>query len=138
LGAKLINFSFKPSKVSQIWKNMFLNSHILLKKIFLFGFEAIKQIKVSCNIIILLRKQYFYMKVIKSIPHPTCDITLFWWNQKYILKFEKNHLEQTYKISELDFLEQDVEALIGNEGFIEGVLKRFEQMYQDLYKSLEE
>lgn len=78
------------------------------------------------------------MKVIKNIPHEYFDITLFWWNQKYILKFEKHHLEQTYKISELDFLEQEVEALITNEGFMENVRRRFEEMYQDLYKALEE
>jgi|JI8StandDraft_2_1071088.scaffolds.fasta_scaffold08458_5 hypothetical protein len=78
------------------------------------------------------------MKVIKSIPHEYFDITLFWWNQKYILKFEKHHLEQTYKVSELDFLEKEVEALIENEGFMKKVLARFEEMYKDLYTSLEE
>lgn len=79
-----------------------------------------------------------FMKVIKNIPHEQCSITLFWWNQKYILKFEKYHLEQTYKISELDYLEQEVEALANNEQFVEKVLERFEQMYQDLNAALQD
>lgn len=76
------------------------------------------------------------MKVIRQIPHENYQITLFWWNQKYILKFEKNNLEQTYKISELDFLEEEIYQIIDNQNFMNKVLDRFNQMHKDLQEVL--
>ena len=78
------------------------------------------------------------MKVIRQIFHESCQITLFWWNQKYLLKFEKNNLEQTYKISELDFLEEEVLQIIEKKDFMEKVLERFKQMQIDLSEVLTE
>jgi hypothetical protein len=78
------------------------------------------------------------MKVLKDIPSEYCKITLFWWNQKYILKFEKYQLEQTFKISELDVTSQnEVEQLIENKDFIKKTLQRFEEMRQDISDILE-
>jgi hypothetical protein len=78
------------------------------------------------------------MKVLKDIPSEYCKITLFWWNQKYILKFEKYQLEQTFKISELDVTSQnEVEQLVENKDFIKKTLKRFEEMRQDISDILE-
>ncbi len=78
------------------------------------------------------------MKVIRQIFHESCQITLFWWNQKYLLKFENNNLEQTYKISELDFLEEEVLQILNNEEFMQKVLERFKQMQTDLAEALTE
>ncbi len=78
------------------------------------------------------------MKVIRQISHESCQITLFWWNQKYLLKFENNNLEQTYKISELDFLEEEVLQVLSNEEFMQKVLERFKQMQTDLAEALTE
>lgn len=78
------------------------------------------------------------MKVIRQIFHESCQITLFWWNQKYLLKFEKNNLEQTYKISELDFPEGEVLQIIEKKDFMEKVLERFKQMQSDLSEVLTE
>jgi len=78
------------------------------------------------------------MKVIRQIFHESCQITLFWWNQKYLLKFEKNNLEQTYKVSELDFLEEEVVQIATNKEFLQKVLERFEQMQKDLQEALTE
>jgi hypothetical protein len=72
------------------------------------------------------------MKQLKQFSEDSLTITLFWWNQKFILKFEQNQLEQTYKISELDYTETEILELAQNQDFLESVKKRFEQMYNDL------
>ncbi|MCU0444892.1 MAG: hypothetical protein MUE85_08225 [Microscillaceae bacterium] len=77
------------------------------------------------------------MKVLKQISHPHLGITLYWWNQKYILKFEKDDLEQTYKIREMDISgEGEVLELIDNEEFIQKINHRFRQMADDLAQAL--
>lgn len=72
------------------------------------------------------------MRVVKEIPHPNCKITVFSWNDKYIIKFEKGSLEQTYKISEWDVLEEEDLNHFFEDDFIDNVLKRFDEMISDL------
>ena len=74
------------------------------------------------------------MTVIGEIDHPAMKITLFQWNGKYIVKFEHGPLEQTFKFSEFDVVDEgDLRSLI-NDSFCERVLHRFEEMGQDLLK----
>ena len=69
------------------------------------------------------------MRVLAQIPHPECQITLFAWNGKYIVKLERGMLEQTYKISELDVAsEAEVRQIIEDQAFVQGVLRRFAEM----------
>ena len=75
------------------------------------------------------------MRLIANIPHPDCSITLMSMNQKYILKFEQNNIEQTYKIGELDVTgEAEVHEIAQNPDFIAKVLKRFDTMNDDFYQ----
>jgi hypothetical protein len=75
------------------------------------------------------------MHFIKRIEHPDCQISLFSWNGKYIVKFEANQLEQTFKISEIDAnSEKEVEEAVNKE-FIESVMNRFKEMSNDWYKN---
>lgn len=70
------------------------------------------------------------MKFIKKIPHIDVDISLYEWNQKYILKFEHNQMEQVYKVGQLEIeTKEEVEAAITPD-FIVGVMHRFEEMEQ--------
>lgn len=80
------------------------------------------------------------MRIIAEIPHPVCKISVFYMNQKYIVKFEKNNFEQSYKISELDYVITGIEDIkkVINETLITSVLLRFEQMQNDLQKALKE
>lgn len=72
------------------------------------------------------------MRVITQITHDTLGITLFAWNQKYILKFELGNLEQTYKVHELDTAgEADIKRLATDEAFLAKVMTRFEVMQGD-------
>ena len=72
------------------------------------------------------------MRVITQISHDSLGITLFSWNQKYILKFEFGNLEQTYKIHELDTAgEAEVKRMATEGDFLNKVMARFEAMQKD-------
>ncbi len=72
------------------------------------------------------------MRVLAQIPHPLLSITLFMWNQKYIIKYELDNLEQTYKIHELDATgEAQIMEIAQNENFIQSIITRFEAMRQE-------
>jgi hypothetical protein len=77
------------------------------------------------------------MRIIGEIPHPDCRITLFHWNNRYIIKLEKDYLEQTFKIDQFDLSsENDLRILVSDE-FIREAMIRFEAMGQSLQKSLQ-
>jgi hypothetical protein len=70
------------------------------------------------------------MKFLKKIPHVEVDISLYDWNSKYIVKFEWNNMEQTYKVGHLDVSSLgEVDHAI-TESFIAQVLERFEDMQE--------
>lgn len=72
------------------------------------------------------------MRVISENTKENLKITLFSWNEKYILKFEQGLLEQTYKISQLDvYGEQEVLEILENEDFITKINTNFEKMRND-------
>ena len=77
------------------------------------------------------------MKQLADIPHPSCKISLFTWNNKYIVKIEQGMLEQTYKVSELEVLgEDDVREML-SEVFLEKVIHRFGTMQSDWEMAME-
>ncbi len=79
------------------------------------------------------------MRTISRINHPQMLITVFLWNNKYLIKFEAGPYEQTYKLDEMMVSEpSDIEKLI-DEDFQNKVLQRFMDMnsdFGDLLKSL--
>ena len=71
------------------------------------------------------------MRVVKEIPSETYNLTIYSWNNKFLIKFEQGGLEQTYKINETEILmESDWETLL-NDLFIQKVLDRFDEMRKD-------
>ncbi len=73
------------------------------------------------------------MHFIKRIEHSDVQISLFSWNGKYIVKFEMNQMEQTYKIAETDVSsEEEVIEAIGNDLVI-SVLNRFKEMGEEWF-----
>ena len=74
------------------------------------------------------------MRTIAEIHHPKCRISIFLWNQKYLVKFEQEGLEQTFKINQFDVLSEDKLKEMINEEFIESAVKRFDNMREDLNK----
>jgi hypothetical protein len=73
------------------------------------------------------------MKYIKEIANEPFKIGLYAWNSKFIVKVETPLYEQTYKVSEMDFLgnDGDMEALFGDEFFLKSIAERFMQMHHD-------
>ncbi len=76
------------------------------------------------------------MRVIGEISHPDCKITLFHWNNRYLIKLENGLLEQTFKIPEYDLAsESDVKQVV-NEIFVQEALQRFHDMERSLHTAL--
>ncbi|WP_339922365.1 hypothetical protein [uncultured Cyclobacterium sp.] len=72
------------------------------------------------------------MRVVRESSKEGIRISLFEWNNKYILKFEAGNLEQTYKVPAMDVLEEkDLDTLTEGD-FYQEVKKRFDEMHQSL------
>lgn len=77
------------------------------------------------------------MRVVKEFTKEEVRISVFSWNNKYLIKFEFGPMEQTFKIPETDiFEESDLEAFYDGEFFV-AVLERFKEMGQTFQKKLE-
>ena len=76
------------------------------------------------------------MRVVKEISYPDLKITVFHWNNRYLIKLEAGLFEQTYKIQEYDVSsEQEVIELI-DDNFTNKVVTIFHQMNDCLSDSL--
>ena len=70
------------------------------------------------------------MRLVGEIAHPDCKITIFAWNNKYLVKFEQDYLEQTFKVNQFDVAGDDHLRKILDPAFIKTTLDRFETMGQ--------
>lgn len=71
------------------------------------------------------------MRVIGELPNKFCKISLFQWNEKYLVKFELGLYEQTFKIDEYEVADvEELKSLI-SEDFIKKVKQRFDNMHAD-------
>lgn len=75
------------------------------------------------------------MRVVREVEHPKCKITIFSWNLKYLIKLEKGPYEQTFKISELDVTEPELDEILTDDFILEAV-NRFDDMHASLQKHL--
>lgn len=77
------------------------------------------------------------MRVVGEIPHPELKITIFHWNNRYLIKLEAGLFEQTFKVQEYDVTsEQEVMKLV-DDGFIKSALSRFNEMAESLHRAME-
>lgn len=72
------------------------------------------------------------MRVVKEIPHPECKITIFQWNNRYLIKLEAGPFEQTFKIDQTDLASEEDLNKILNEDFIGDAIARFADMSRSL------
>jgi hypothetical protein len=77
------------------------------------------------------------MRVVVEIPHKECKITVFAWNNRYLIKLEQGLLEQTFKINEYDLSGESELFKIIDEPFIQEAIKRFEEMNSSLQQTLQ-
>lgn len=76
------------------------------------------------------------MRVVGEIPHPACKITIFAWNNRYLIKLENGLLEQTYKINEYDVTSESEVFQLVDETFIKEALARFAEMSGSLHAAI--
>ncbi len=76
------------------------------------------------------------MRVVREETRGEIRVSIFSWNSKYIFKYELGPMEQTFKVSEVEILEEsELESFLeGN--FIEEVKRRFEEMGESLLRKL--
>ncbi|OOG77058.1 hypothetical protein [Algoriphagus sp. A40] len=68
------------------------------------------------------------MRVVKELIREEVRISIFSWNNKYILKFELGPMEQTFKLNEMDVLEEsELDSFLEGD-FFEKVKRRFDEM----------
>lgn len=77
------------------------------------------------------------MRVVGEIPHPECKITIFHWNNRYLIKIEAGPFEQTFKISDFDVSESDLNKIVSPE-FIGQAIARFSDMSRSLAEATDE
>jgi NADP-dependent 3-hydroxy acid dehydrogenase YdfG len=77
------------------------------------------------------------MRILKEIPHQDYKITLYAWNNRYIIKIEQDFLEQTFKVNQFDVAgDEEIEKLIDT-AFIAEAIDRFRSMSQSLHEGLQ-
>lgn len=68
------------------------------------------------------------MRVVAQITDPRCLISIFAWNQKYIVKCEVGGLEQSFKIDMSEVRDaEDLKSKL-TPSWLDGVVKRFADM----------
>ena len=77
------------------------------------------------------------MRIIAELPHPEFKISIFYMNQKFIVKIEKGVLEQSYKIAEMDLTEgvNSVFELLDDE-FLKSSIRPFLLQWRRILKKL--
>lgn len=71
------------------------------------------------------------MRVIGEIPSNQCKITIFHWNEKYMVKFELGLYEQTYKVDEYEVADEEALKALISDDFIRKIMQRFDKMHED-------
>ena len=75
------------------------------------------------------------MRVVKEITGKPFKVTVFSWNGKYLIKLEDGPFEQTFKVSEFDFLEEELDDLLSDE-FLQEAKDRFAEMAKSLRNAI--
>ncbi|MFP4090585.1 MAG: hypothetical protein ACLFUB_14520 [Cyclobacteriaceae bacterium] len=76
------------------------------------------------------------MRVVGEVPHQDCKITIFAWNNKYLIKLERGLIEQTYKVPETEVSgDEEIKAIVNQ--LLTKAVARFDEMEQELGEALE-
>ena len=78
------------------------------------------------------------MRIKSTIPHPQLKISIFLYNEKYIIELEAGQYKQAFKIS-ADSVDgpEGVKALLTPE-LLDNCLNRFASMHGDFKKSFDQ
>ena len=75
------------------------------------------------------------MRIVEEIPHNQFKISIFSWNNKFIIKIEIGQFEQVYKINESDVMGVDDIKSMLDDAFLSKVMNRFVDMRSDFANS---
>ena len=76
------------------------------------------------------------MRVVKEVTRGDIRVSIFSWNSKYIFKYELGPMEQTFKVSETDILEEaELDGFLEGD-FLEEVNQRFKEMGTSLLRKI--
>ena len=76
------------------------------------------------------------MRVVREETRGEIRVSIFSWNSKYIFKYELGPIEQTFKVSEVEILEEsELDSFLEGD-FMEEVKLRFEEMGESLLRKL--
>ena len=76
------------------------------------------------------------MRVVREETRGEIRVSIFSWNSKYIFKYELGPMEQTFKVSEVEILEEsELESFLEGD-FMEEVKRLFEEMGESLLRKL--
>lgn len=80
-----------------------------------------------------------FMRILKEKIIGECKVTIYHWNNRYLIKLEVDWLEQTFKINQFDLTDEtDVDKILTPE-FMSKAMERFADMslsLQGFLKSL--
>lgn len=75
------------------------------------------------------KSQHLFMRILKELKVQDFKVTVFFWNDKYLLKFEDGVNELTYKIKQLDLTsEKDLETFFIDQRIVEKTTEAFLRM----------
>lgn len=77
------------------------------------------------------------MRVIKEMIKGPLRISIFSWNNKYIVKLETSGMEQTFKLDELQLDSENQLELLMSDKFLQEALERFDSMAMSVRGALE-
>lgn len=76
------------------------------------------------------------MRVVKETTVDGIRVSVFDWNNKYLIKFEEGMVEQTFKVNATDITsESDLDALLEGE-FLNKIKERSHEMHKSLQNGL--
>lgn len=76
------------------------------------------------------------MRIVREISHQQCKISIFAWNNRYLIKIEEGTLEQTFKIDQTNILDENDLLKIVDAEFIQQALNRFVDMSRSLNQAI--
>jgi len=77
------------------------------------------------------------MRVVKEVTVGDIRISVFSWNNKYLIKYEQGLIEQTFKINQMDLMDEEQLSTFLSDDFLSNVQKRFDEMHRSLINQLE-
>lgn len=77
------------------------------------------------------------MRVLRDFTMQGAKVTLFQWNNRYLIKIELGPFEQTFKVDEFDFADDSEVMELIDETFVAEAVARFSQMARSLGEAQE-